>query len=123
MLGAGRYDAIVYGEVNEHEVALPEGALARTLIPKEPFAIRLSTRHPLAGRDRINLADLAGESWMTPVEDDAEGPRRSSRPARRPGSARHCATGSPTARCTTTWSRPAARSRCASRRPRRPRAR
>ncbi|MGW6786811.1 LysR family transcriptional regulator [Streptomyces sp. NPDC054987] len=74
MLGAGRYDAIVYREVNEHVVALPEGALARTLIPKEPFAIRLSARHPLAGRDRIDLADLAGESWMTPVEDDDGGP-------------------------------------------------
>ncbi len=74
MLGAGRYDAIVYGEVNDHEVPLPEGALARTLIPKEPFGIRLSARHPLAGLDRIDLADLAGESWMTPVEDDDGGP-------------------------------------------------
>ncbi|WCD90482.1 Hca operon transcriptional activator HcaR [Streptomyces xanthophaeus] len=74
MLGAGRYDAIVYGEVNEHEVPLPEGILARTLIPKEPFCIRLSAGHPLAHRDRIDLADLAGESWMTLVEDDDGGP-------------------------------------------------
>ncbi len=74
MLGAGRYDAIVYGEVNDHEVPLPEGTLARTLIPKEPFCIRLSARHPLADLDRIELADLAGESWMTLVEDDDGGP-------------------------------------------------
>ncbi len=74
MLGAGRYDAIVYGEVNEHEVPLPEGVLARTLIPKEPFCIRLSAKHPLAGRDRIELADLAEESWLTLVEDDDGGP-------------------------------------------------
>ncbi|MEJ8640382.1 LysR family transcriptional regulator [Streptomyces sp. MS1.HAVA.3] len=74
MLGAGRYDAIVYGEVNAHEVPLPEGALARTLIPKEPFCIRLSSKHPLAGRDRIELADLAQESWLTLVEDDDGGP-------------------------------------------------
>ncbi|MFB7252771.1 LysR family transcriptional regulator [Streptomyces nojiriensis] len=74
MLGAGRYDAIVYGEVNDHEVPLPEGTLARTLIPKEPFCIRLSAGHPLAGLDRIELADLAGESWMTLVEDDDGGP-------------------------------------------------
>lgn len=74
MLGAGRYDAIVYGEVNDHEVPLPEGTLARTLIPKEPFCIRLSARHPLAAQDRIELADLAGESWMTLVEDDDGGP-------------------------------------------------
>ncbi len=74
MLGAGRYDAIVYGEVNGHEVPLPEGTQARTLIPKEPFCIRLSSRHPLAGKDRVELADLAGESWMTLVEDDDGGP-------------------------------------------------
>jgi DNA-binding transcriptional LysR family regulator len=74
MLGAGRYDAIVYGEVNDHEVPLPEGTLARTLIPKEPFGIRLSAAHRLAERDRIDLADLAEESWMTLVEDDDGGP-------------------------------------------------
>lgn len=74
MLGAGRYDAIVYGEVNEHEVRLPAGALARTLVPREPFCIRLSAKHPLAALDRIDLADLAGESWLTLVEDDDGGP-------------------------------------------------
>ncbi|MFK0253652.1 LysR family transcriptional regulator [Streptomyces sp. NPDC090445] len=74
MLGAGRYDVILYGEVNDHEVALPRGALARTLIPKEPFCIRMSTRHPLAGRETLDLADLAGEQWMTLVEDDDGGP-------------------------------------------------
>ncbi|MEU7729432.1 LysR family transcriptional regulator [Streptomyces sp. NPDC040724] len=74
MLGAGRYDAIVYGEVNDHEVPLPEGTLARTLIPKEPFCIRLSAKHPLAGLDRVDLADLADEPWLTLVEDDDGGP-------------------------------------------------
>ncbi|MET8755839.1 LysR family transcriptional regulator [Streptomyces sp. NPDC059104] len=74
MLGAGRYDAIVYGEVNEHEVPLPEGALARTLIAKEPFCIRLSAQHPLAALDHIDLTDLADEPWMTLVEDDDGGP-------------------------------------------------
>ncbi|OAR26799.1 peptidase [Streptomyces sp. ERV7] len=74
MLGAGRYDAIVYGEVNDHEVPLPEGVLARTLIPEEPFSIRMSARHPLAHREHIELADLAAESWMTLVEDDDGGP-------------------------------------------------
>lgn len=74
MLGAGRYDAIVYGEVNDHEVPLPEGTSARTLIPKEPFCVRLSARHPLAALDRVDLADLAGETWMAPVEEDDGGP-------------------------------------------------
>ncbi|MEU8773858.1 LysR family transcriptional regulator [Streptomyces sp. NPDC048606] len=74
MLGAGRYDAIVYGEVNDHEVPLPEGARARTLVAKEPFCIRVSARHPLAALDRIALPDLAGETWMALVEDDDGGP-------------------------------------------------
>lgn len=74
MLGAGQYDAIVYGEVDDHEVPLPEGVAARTLVPKEPFCVRMSAAHPLAGRDRIDLADLAGETWMTMVEDDDGGP-------------------------------------------------
>ncbi len=74
MLGAGRYDVIVYGEVNDHEVALPRGVLAKTLVPKEPFCIRMSIRHPLAGQEVLDLADLAGEQWMTLVEDDDGGP-------------------------------------------------
>ncbi|KPI07455.1 transcriptional regulator, LysR family [Actinobacteria bacterium OV450] len=74
MLGAGRYDVIVYGEVNDHEVALPRGILARTLVPKEPFCIRMSTRHRLAGHEVLDLAELADEQWMTLVEDDDGGP-------------------------------------------------
>ncbi|MFF6882027.1 LysR family transcriptional regulator [Streptomyces sp. NPDC012421] len=73
-LGAGRYDAVLYGEVNDHEVPLPQGTTARTVVPKEPFCVRLSAEHPLAGKERIPLAELAGESWMTLVEDDDGGP-------------------------------------------------
>ncbi|MER7761772.1 LysR family transcriptional regulator [Streptomyces sp. NPDC097619] len=74
MLGAGRYDVIAYGEVDDHAVPLPEGALSRTLVAKEPFCVRISADHPLAGRERIELAELAGESWMTLIEDDDGGP-------------------------------------------------
>ncbi|MEU7030697.1 LysR family transcriptional regulator [Streptomyces sp. SBR177] len=85
MLGAGQYDAIVYGEVADHEVPLPDGIAARTLIPKEPFCVRLSAAHPLAGRDRIELAELAGETWMTLVEDDDGGPEALVAACRRAG--------------------------------------
>ncbi|MEU9414665.1 LysR family transcriptional regulator [Streptomyces sp. NPDC048272] len=74
MLGAGRYDVIVYGEVNDHVVPLPGGVLARTLVPREPFCIRMSARHPLARREGLELAELADEQWMTLVEDDDGGP-------------------------------------------------
>lgn len=73
-LGAGRYDAVLYGEVNEHDVPLPPGVSARTLIPREPFCVRLSATHRLAGRESIALAELAGEPWMMLVEDDDGGP-------------------------------------------------
>ncbi|MEU3725610.1 LysR family transcriptional regulator [Streptomyces sp. NPDC031705] len=74
MLGAGQYDVIVYGEVNDYEVPLPAGVLARTVVPQEPFCIRMSSGHRLAGRELLDLADLAGEQWMTLVEDDDGGP-------------------------------------------------
>ncbi|MFJ7266767.1 LysR family transcriptional regulator [Streptomyces sp. NPDC099050] len=74
MLGAGRYDVIVYGEVNDHEVPLPAGVTARTLVPREPFCIRMSARHPLARLEALDLADLADEQWMTLIEDDDGGP-------------------------------------------------
>ncbi|TWV56383.1 LysR family transcriptional regulator [Streptomyces misionensis] len=70
MLGAGKYDAILYGEVGDHEVPLPDGVAARTLIPKEPACVRLSVTHPLAGQEEIELADLAGETWTTLTDDD-----------------------------------------------------
>jgi DNA-binding transcriptional LysR family regulator len=73
-LGAGKYDAVLYGEVNDYDVPLPQGITARTLIPKEPFCVRLSATHPLAARERIPLAELADESWMMLVEDDDGGP-------------------------------------------------
>ncbi|WP_419997111.1 LysR family transcriptional regulator [Streptomyces boninensis] len=73
MLGAGHYDAIVYGEVNDYEAPLPAGTAARTLVAREPFCVRLAADHPLAGRPAVELADLAGEQWMTMVEDDDGG--------------------------------------------------
>jgi hypothetical protein len=74
MLGAGKYDAILYGEVADYEVPLPEGVAARTLVPKEPGCVRLSATHPLAGQEEIELADLAGETWTTLTDDDDGGP-------------------------------------------------
>ncbi|MET9255415.1 LysR family transcriptional regulator [Streptomyces sp. NPDC003717] len=73
-LAAGQYDAVLYGEVNDHRVALPDNAETRTVVPKEPFCVRLSAAHPLAAREAIDLRDLAGEQWLNLVEDDDGGP-------------------------------------------------
>ncbi|MGW5371700.1 LysR family transcriptional regulator [Streptomyces sp. NPDC004009] len=74
MLSAGKYDAILYAEVGEHEVPLPDGVTARTLIPKEPACVRLSANHRLAGQEEIELADLADETWTALTDDDDGGP-------------------------------------------------
>ncbi|MCS0639492.1 LysR family transcriptional regulator [Streptomyces sp. LP05-1] len=73
-LAAGQYDAILYGEVNDHRVSLPDNAETRTVVPREPFCVRLSAAHPLAAREAVGLADLAGEQWLGLVEDDDGGP-------------------------------------------------
>ncbi len=64
--------------------------------------MRLSADHPLAAKERIALAELAGESWMTLVEDDDGGPEALVAACARAGFARCSGTGWPTARCTTT---------------------
>ncbi|CAM5247636.1 LysR family transcriptional regulator [Streptomyces tanashiensis] len=69
-LGAGRYDAVLYGEVNEHEVPLPEGTTARTLVPKEPFCVRWAA-HPAGGPGAGRARRARGR-----VLDDAGGGRR-----------------------------------------------
>lgn len=73
-LAAGQYDAVLYGEVNDHRVALPDNSEARTVVAREPFCVRLSAAHPLASRDVVSLADLAGEKWLAQAEDDDGGP-------------------------------------------------
>ncbi|MGW6270113.1 LysR family transcriptional regulator [Streptomyces sp. NPDC055060] len=85
MLGAGQYDAILYGELADHEVPLPEGVAARTLIAKEPACVRLSAAHPLARQEQIELADLAGETWTALTDDGDGGPEAMADACRRAG--------------------------------------
>ncbi|AWL41216.1 MULTISPECIES: LysR family transcriptional regulator [Streptomyces] len=85
MLEAGQYDAILFGEVADHEVPLPDGVAVRTLIPKEPACVRLSASHPLAGQKEIELADLAGETWTTLTDDGDGGPEAMTDACRRAG--------------------------------------
>ncbi|SEE50454.1 DNA-binding transcriptional regulator, LysR family [Streptomyces sp. 2131.1] len=85
MLQAGQYDAILFGEVADHEVPLTDGVAVRTLIPKEPACVRLSASHPLAGQKEIELADLAGETWTTLTDDGDGGPEAMTDACRRAG--------------------------------------
>ncbi|WP_051871717.1 LysR family transcriptional regulator [Streptomyces sclerotialus] len=40
------------------------GPLAAEVVAEEPLAVALTTRHPLAGRDGLRLADLAEARWI-----------------------------------------------------------
>ncbi|MFH8479739.1 LysR family transcriptional regulator [Streptomyces sp. DSS69] len=84
-LGTGQYDAILFGELADHEVPLPDGVAVRTLIAKEPAYVRLSNSHPLAGQKEIELADLAGETWTTLTDDGDGGPEAMDDACRRAG--------------------------------------
>ncbi|WP_394620082.1 LysR family transcriptional regulator [Lentzea sp. JNUCC 0626] len=46
-----------------HEHELPHGVL-RTVVAVEPLLVAMSERHPLACRQQIDLADLAGARWL-----------------------------------------------------------
>lgn len=64
-LRAGELDlAVVYGfEAPDDEV------VERTHLLDDPYAVALPSRHRLAGRQRVALADLAGERWVSPPAD------------------------------------------------------
>ncbi|MFC8537548.1 LysR family transcriptional regulator [Streptomyces sp. NPDC057249] len=85
LLGAEQYDAILFGEVADHEVPLPDGVAARTLVPKEPACVRLSASHPLAAQAEIELADLASETWTTLTDEGDGGPEAMADACRRAG--------------------------------------
>jgi DNA-binding transcriptional LysR family regulator len=44
------------------------GGIDYTHLLDDPFLVALARRHPLAGRARLRLADLAGEAWVCPTD-------------------------------------------------------
>jgi molybdate transport repressor ModE-like protein len=46
----------------------PDGLERRDLV-RETFLVALAPDHPLAGRERVPLAELAGEAWTAPSPD------------------------------------------------------
>ncbi|MQY12547.1 Hydrogen peroxide-inducible genes activator [Streptomyces sp. RB5] len=75
----GRYDAILYAEMGDREAVLPEGSRVRTLVAREPVYVGISAAHPLAAREEIALADLAGEQWLAMLCEDDGGPEQFAR--------------------------------------------
>ncbi len=73
LLIAGRLDALTTVDYPGFEVHPPPG-IACEVIDFEPVFVALSDRHPLAGQDEIELADLAGETWALTPSDGAGWP-------------------------------------------------
>ncbi len=73
-LAAGHFDAILYAEMGDFELPLPEAARVRTLIAEEPLYVGLSTHHRLAAQPWIDLGDLADEEWLGLQCGDDGGP-------------------------------------------------
>lgn len=64
---AGELDlAVVYGFGPPGDSALEWSHLL-----DDPYAIALPSRHPLAARQQVSLAELAGERWTSPPADHA----------------------------------------------------
>lgn len=63
MVKAGEADIALSIELPEVSETAIEG-LTRTVLMDDPVYALLPADHPLAGRRRLKLADLAGESWI-----------------------------------------------------------
>ncbi|NVI89166.1 LysR family transcriptional regulator [Actinomadura sp. BRA 177] len=73
LLANDSVDVVFMGRVADHNAPpLPPGTSER-VITIEPCGIALPSAHPLAGRGRVGLADLAGEVWIPPQGGDDGG--------------------------------------------------
>ncbi|GAB3476478.1 LysR family transcriptional regulator [Amycolatopsis cihanbeyliensis] len=73
LVHAGRLDAALIGQTLGHELPLPEGIKHAVVVPVEPVFVALAERHPLAGKQVVELAELAGEQWVVDPQEDLGG--------------------------------------------------
>lgn len=72
LIGTGRLDLAVIHEFVGYEIRL-DPRVTSTEIECEPVFLLLSESHPMADRDELELADLAGENWLlSPLDVDRE---------------------------------------------------
>ncbi|MEA5363084.1 LysR family transcriptional regulator [Amycolatopsis sp., V23-08] len=65
-LARATLDIAVIAMSDDQEVPLAKHLGHRVLLPWVPVFVGLPARHPLAGRDDVDLADLADEAWIGP---------------------------------------------------------
>ncbi|AXK32577.1 LysR family transcriptional regulator [Streptomyces armeniacus] len=64
LLLAGDLDLLVIESWSNRPIALPAGVAFETLV-REHVRVALAAGHPLAGRDTVDLAELADEMWAS----------------------------------------------------------
>ncbi|MFI6602127.1 LysR family transcriptional regulator [Nonomuraea sp. NPDC050536] len=73
LLASERIELATLDDYPGHELSPPQGA-AYAVIAIEPLFVGLAQDHPLAGREEVELADLAEEDWAQPAQLES-GPR------------------------------------------------
>lgn len=73
LVSSGRLDFAVIHEFIGHEFPLGPRLIARP-VGCEPAFVLMAADHPLAGREELDLAELADERWLlSPLDVDREG--------------------------------------------------
>ncbi|SDJ54780.1 DNA-binding transcriptional regulator, LysR family [Lentzea albidocapillata subsp. violacea] len=65
-LANGHLDAAVIAVDEDGDLGLPRGVAQRIVVPWVPVYIAIPAAHRLASQREVELADLAGESWVGP---------------------------------------------------------
>ncbi|MCR3749274.1 MULTISPECIES: LysR family transcriptional regulator [Lentzea] len=65
-LANGHLDAAVIAVDEDADLGLPRGVAQRVVVPWVPVYIAIPAAHRLASKTEVELADLAGESWVGP---------------------------------------------------------
>ncbi|MEU7013861.1 LysR family transcriptional regulator [Streptomyces sp. NPDC046385] len=69
---AGRLDLAFVHEVEGCPLRVPPGLKGRVLVEREPQFISMARDHPAAGREVVELADLADDRWAVDPAVDGE---------------------------------------------------
>ncbi|GAA3538951.1 LysR family transcriptional regulator [Kribbella ginsengisoli] len=74
LLAADVVDVVMLGRCDDaYAPPCPPGIREQTMVWPEPFAVALPADHRLAGKDTIDLVDLAEEIWICPPAGKEDG--------------------------------------------------
>ncbi|MFF5974351.1 LysR substrate-binding domain-containing protein [Streptomyces sp. NPDC012769] len=71
-VAAGQLDVAFVHEVEGCPLRVPDGLRGRVLVEREPQFVSMARDHPAAGREVVELADLAHDRWAVDPAVDGE---------------------------------------------------